>query len=85
MGIQTVLNTVRSASVNTTLSHTYLRINCGALHLVESVSDLFQIGDVSSVRIKSSVPQRSFWEGIDEELLDTTWVNLEMEFVRDRV
>ena len=63
----------------------HLRIDCRALHLVEDVSDLFQIGDVSAVWIESSVPRRSFGEGIDEEFLNTKRMDLEMELIRDGV
>ena len=63
----------------------YLRINPRALHLVEDVSDLFQTGDMSAIRIEGSVPRRSFGKGVNEQFLNTTWVDLEMEFVRDRV
>ena len=55
------------------------------MHLVEDVSDLFQIGDMNAVWIEGSVPRRSFGEGIDEEFLNTTRMDLEMEFIRDRV
>jgi len=55
------------------------------LHLVKGVSDLFQIGDVSAVRIEGSFPRRSFWKAINEEFLNTTRVDLEMEFVRDGI
>ena len=63
----------------------HLRVDRGALHLVESVSDLFQIGDVGAVWIDGPVPRRTLREGINEELLNTTRVDLEMKLVRNRV
>ena len=76
----------RSASVGTDdCSGPHLGIDRRALHLVENVSDLLQIGDVSTVWIEGPVPRRSLGEGINEEFLNTTWVDLEMEFVRDRI
>jgi hypothetical protein len=55
------------------------------LHLVEDVSDLFQVGNVSTIWIEGSIPRCALREGIHEELLNATWVDLEMELVRDRV
>jgi len=55
------------------------------LHLVESVSDLFQIGDVGAVRIEGPIPRRTLREGVNEKFLNATWVDLEVKFVRDRV
>ena len=86
MGKPTTSGTGRSASVGTDdCSGPHLRIDRGALHLVESVSDLFQIGDVSPVWIEGSIPRCSLGEGVDEEFLNTARVDLEMEFVRDRI
>ena len=86
VGRPTTLGVVRLAGIGVGYRcGPYLRIDRRALHLVECISNLFQIGDVSAVWIEGSVPRRSFGEGIDEELLNTTRMNLEMEFVRDRV
>ena len=86
MGRPTTLDIVQLAGIGVGNRYgPHLRIDRRALHLVEDVSDLFQIGDVSAVWIESSVPRRSFGEGINEEFLDTTRVDLEMEFVRDGV
>ena len=63
----------------------YLRIDCGTLHLVEGVSDHLQVGDVSTVRIKGPVPRRTLREGVYEEFLNATRVDLEVKFVRDGV
>jgi hypothetical protein len=86
VGRLTTLDTVRLAGIG--VGSRYgpdLRIYRRALHLVEGVSDLLQIGNVSAVWIEGSVPRHSFGEGANEKLLNTTRVDLEMEFVRDGV
>ena len=86
MGRPTTSDTARLVGISVGNRYRpYLGIDRRALHLVEDVSDFSQIGDVSAVWIESSVPRRSFREGINEEFLDTTRVDLEMEFVRDGV
>lgn len=56
----------------------HLGVNSRTLHLVEDVSGLFQVGDVSTVWVESSVPRCSFGKGINEEFLNAARVNLEM-------
>ena len=86
MGKPTTPNIARSASVRAVnCDEPYFWIDRGALHFVEGVPDLFQIGDVSTTRVEGTVPRRALREGIDEEFLNTTGVNLEVEFVRDGV
>ena len=63
----------------------HLRINGGTLHLIENVSDLFQIVDVGTVWIKGSGPRRALRKGINEEFLNATRVDLEVKLVRNRV
>jgi len=55
------------------------------LHLVKDVSDLFQISDMSTVRIEGPVLRCTLREGVNEEFLSATGVDLEMELVRDGV
>ena len=64
---------------------THLRVDRGALHLVESVSDFFQIGDVGPIWVEGPVPRRTLREGINKKFLNATWVDLEVKLVRDRV
>ena len=85
MGRPTRSDAVGSAWSANERDEPYLGINRGALHLVDDVSGLFQISDMSTVRIEGFGPRRSFREGINKELLNAAWVDLEMEFVRDRV
>ena len=63
----------------------YLGIDPGALHLVENLSNLSQVGDVSTVWVEGTIPRRTLREGIDEEFMNATGVDLEVEFVRDGV
>jgi hypothetical protein len=79
-------DTVRSVNVSTgDHNGAYLGIDPGALHLVENLSNLFQVGDVSTVRIEGTIPRRTLREGVDEEFMNATGVDLEVEFVRDGV
>ena len=63
----------------------HLRVYRGALHPVEDVSDLFQIGDVGTVWIRGSAPRRTLGERVDEEFLNATRLDLEVKFICDGV
>ena len=87
-GRPTVSNTERSAAGSEGgeghhVSH--LGIDRRALHLVKNVSDLFQVRNVTTIWIERSIPRCALGEGVDEEFLNAPSVNLEVEFVRDRI
>ena len=63
----------------------HLRVYRGALHPVEDVSDLFQIGDVGTVWVQGSIPRCTLGERVDEEFLNATRLDLEVEFICDGV
>ena len=86
MGRSTTFDAAGSASTSADDRYgPHLRIDRGSLHLVKDVSDLFQISDMSTVRIEGPVLRCTLREGVNEEFLSATGVDLEMELVRDGV
>ena len=86
MGRPATSDTVRSVNVGAgDRNGAYLGIDPGALHLVENLSNLFQVSDVSTVRVEGTIPRRALREGIDEEFMNATGVDLEVEFVGEGV
>lgn len=57
----------------------------GSLHLVDNVTDFLKVLEVSSVGIQSTFTVGARWEWVDNEFLDTTGVDLEMQVASDRV
>jgi hypothetical protein len=67
------------------MQKTYRRSDSGALHLVEQTANLFEVGKMCAVWVKSAFTRSSFRQGINMEFLNTTRVDLEMKTSSSRI
>jgi hypothetical protein len=67
------------------MRETYRRCDAGPLHLVQGLTDLFEICDVGAVWVERILAIDALREGIDKELHRATWVDFEVEVTRDGV
>ena len=66
-------------------ANTHTRCDSRSLHLVQQITHLLEVRDMCAIGVESSFARGALREWIDEQLLCSAWMHLEMERAGHRV